>query len=132
MTAPLNIVVVALGGGLGAVLRFLTSCAVTARYPLVSFPLGTFLINFAGCVCIGVISGLSSRFGLPEHWRLFLITGILGGFTTFSAFGLETVALLRAGDFTQAFLYAIGSVVCGCLGVWVALLLTESSPVVGV
>lgn len=126
MISLLNIATVAIGGGIGASLRFVMNYSVVSRFSELSFPLGTFLINLLGCVAIGVVSGLSSRWGMSETIRLFLVTGILGGFTTFSAFGLETITLLRGGHTAAAFLYVFGSVVCGCAAVFVALLMTES------
>lgn len=125
MISLLNIATVAIGGGLGASLRFLINYSITSRFPQIYFPLATFCINVLGCFCIGAIGGLSSRWGFPDTIRLFLATGILGGFTTFSSFGIETITLIRGGHITEAFLYVFGSVLCGCAAVFVALLMTE-------
>lgn len=89
------------GGFLGSVARFLLNSAVT-RVPsqgtLWSFPLGTLTVNVIGCFVIGMLAAASARDGgWSESTRRFLFTGVLGGFTTFSAFGLETFTLLREG-----------------------------------
>ena len=126
MTTPFNILVVALGGGLGASLRFIGNHCVIGTFPDLKFPLATFLINIIGCVCIGLVVGLSTKNEVSDTFRIFIVTGILGGFTTFSAFGLEAVTLIRGGHVTEALAYIVGSVTLGCGAVFVALLATES------
>jgi CrcB protein len=114
---------VGLGGGVGAVFRYWMQQAVQGRYPL-AWPVGTGAVNALGCLLAGVLLGLLERFELGTGWRLLLITGVCGGFTTFSAFALENVALLRSGAVGLAALYAGGSVVAGVLlagaGYWLA------------
>ena len=78
-----------------------------------AFPMGTFLINILGCILIGVVYSLSQKFELNQEWRLFLTTGLLGGFTTFSAFSIETIDLLRNQHFLTAFLYVSLSISVG-------------------
>jgi len=91
---------VALGGALGSVLRYLTVAAIGA-------PLGTAVVNVVGCFVIGVgFVLLAGRDG----WQLFLLTGLLGGFTTFSAFSLDALKLVTAGQALQAVAYVLGSV----------------------
>jgi len=110
---------VALGGALGSVTRYLFSIWVVARWGDWRFPAATFLINLAGCLVIGFLSGISvkqAEFSTPA--RLFLFTGLLGGFTTFSAFGLETFQLLRRGEFLVAGAYVVLSILVGLLAVW--------------
>ena len=80
------------------------------------FPLPTFLVNVVGCLVAGVLSGLIERYGCFRQTRLLMFTGILGGFTTFSAFGVETAYLLKRGELAVAFTYVGLSVLCG-LGV---------------
>lgn len=126
MVTPLNITVAAVGGALGASLRFLAGHYIGGLLPEVRFPLGTFLINIAGCACIGLFAGLSTRHEISDGLRIFIVTGILGGFTTFSAFGLETVTLIRGGHLMEAMAYIVGSVALGCLAVFATLLATES------
>lgn len=78
------------------------------------FPWGTLLINVLGSFVIGLVAGITLtpvRVGMPPDIRIFLMTGICGGFTTFSAFSLQTLELLQSGDVVPAFGYAIGSVV---------------------
>lgn len=116
---------IALGGALGSVLRY---AAVTSITPLISsrFPYGTFAVNLVGSLLIGVAYVLLvERAALPSEWRLFFITGILGGFTTFSAFSLEMLQLWQQGHVVQAFVYAIGSVALGLLCVFLGVLLTQ-------
>jgi CrcB protein len=82
--------------------------------------LGTFVVNLAGCLVIGVLLGLSLREGyFSAETRLFLFTGIVGGFTTFSAFELETFMLLRSGEFLVAGGNVLFSVAAGLLALWV-------------
>jgi CrcB protein len=82
------------------------------------FPLGTFVVNVVGCLIAGVLAGLVVKRDLfAADTRLFLFTGLLGGFTTFSAFGVESVYLLRRGDYGIALAYIVSSLVGGVLGV---------------
>lgn len=86
------------------------------------FPWGTFTVNLLGCLVIGLLSGLAEKFDwLSPSLRLFLLTGLLGGFTTFSAFGLETVFLLRRGEVLLAAAYAAASVLLCIAAVWLGL-----------
>ncbi|MBL7740994.1 MAG: fluoride efflux transporter CrcB [Chitinophagaceae bacterium] len=108
-----NILLVGLGGGLGSIARYLCQRWFTIHYPQ-HFPWGTFAVNISGCLLIGIFWGLSFRsFNANEHWKLFLMTGICGGFTTFSAFTLESVALIKDHKTGLFFLYAAGSVLIG-------------------
>lgn len=113
---------VALGGAFGSVARYRLGAWVMAHSADWKFPAGTFVVNVVGCLIAGVAAGLAERYHLfsPDA-RLFLFVGILGGFTTFSAFGLETVFLLRRGDVWIAALNVLGSVACGLLVLWAAL-----------
>ncbi len=79
-----------------------------------SFPAATFLINILGCLVIGVVYGLAERYTwLGHEWRLFLATGLCGGFTTFSSFSYESIALFKQGNYTYFFLYIVLSVILG-------------------
>lgn len=116
------VLLVGLGGFLGAVARYTLGGLVLHLTAQERFPYSTFAVNVLGCLAVGVLAGLAERhqaFG-PDA-RLFLFTGLLGGFTTFSAFGLEAVHLLRRGDVATAVLYAGGSVVLGIAAVWLGL-----------
>lgn len=81
---------------------------------LTMFPVATFTVNIIGSLLMGLFIGFfAMRNGVPDGWKLFLTTGIMGGFTTFSAFSLETVLLIERGDFTIAMLYVLSSVIMG-------------------
>ncbi len=103
--------IVFLGGGLGAALRHGINIAA-ARFAGTGFPYGTLFINVAGSLAMGLIAEyFALKSGLPQHWRLFLTTGILGGFTTFSAFSLEAALLYERGQIAGAAIYVVASVV---------------------
>jgi CrcB protein len=111
-----SILYVALGGALGSVARWLVSGAVQ-RWAGGTFPWGTFAVNAAGSLAIGVLAAIAlERTLVPPAARLFLIVGVLGGFTTFSAFSYETMAMLRGGQWVSAAGYALGSVIVGVAG----------------
>ncbi|HET7669795.1 MAG TPA: fluoride efflux transporter CrcB [Burkholderiales bacterium] len=115
-----SILLVALGGGLGSIARHLLSGWVLHRAVAQPFPAGTFLVNIIGCFAVGLLAGLAVKHEFfSASTRLFLFTGIAGGFTTFSAFGLETFHLLRKGDLGIAAGYVTLSVLVGLLVVWV-------------
>ncbi len=116
---------IALGGALGSVLRY---AAVSYITPLVNhrFPFGTFIVNASGSFLIGVAYVLLvEKTTLPAEWRLFFITGFLGGYTTFSAFSLEVLQLWQTGHVMSAFFYASSSVVLGLLMAFVGMALTQ-------
>lgn len=110
---------IGLGGAVGAVARHLLNSAVQGRFTL--FPVGIFAVNAIGCLAIGVLAGLiaAGRAPLGELARLFLVVGVLGGFTTFSAFGLDTLVLARGGHTALAVANAFGQLACGLLAVWI-------------
>ena len=103
---------IALAGGAGSLCRYLVWRAVTQ--PDAVFPTGTLIVNLAGCFCIGLLAKMVNH----DVLRLALITGFLGGFTTFSAFGLETLQLLRNGLHLSAVLYVAASNGGGVLAAW--------------
>ena len=121
------IILVALGGAIGSVCRFKLADFVLYQTPDWRFPLGTFLVNVSGCLIIGILAGLILKFEMfSSQSRLFLITGIMGGFTTFSAFGLETFNLIREKEFLVASSYVLGSVIVGLVAVLIGFLLVPS------
>lgn len=98
-----HILLVALGGAIGSVARFLCVLGVGRLTPPDAFPWGTLVVNVIGCLIIGFLGGVGAFKQLfAENARLFLFTGILGGFTTFSAFGLETYYLIRSSQWLLA------------------------------
>ena len=116
----LLILLVGIGGFFGAVMRYLVSGWVQDIFSTPSFPYGTLTVNVTGCLLIGLLAGLSENRNLlgPETRALVLI-GVLGGFTTFSAFSYESLELLRAGESMAAF-SNVGLQVClGLAAVWV-------------
>ena len=109
----MNLVIIALGGALGAVSRFLVGNAVSKSIGS-ALPYGTFVINVVGCFAMGLLMTIIvDRELLPAAWRLFLCVGFLGGFTTFSSFGYEALMLLTEGRLLAALAYVGGSVVLG-------------------
>ncbi|QLF70625.1 fluoride efflux transporter CrcB [Peteryoungia desertarenae] len=114
-----HVLLVALGGAIGSVLRFLTGM-LALRLMGPNFPWGTLTVNVVGSFAIGLISHLIlTRLGGSEALRLLLITGVLGGFTTFSAFTLDTIALAERGAVVAPLVYVLASV-CLSIGAAVA------------
>ena len=119
----LNVLLVALGGGLGAAGRFGVSLAVPTRADV--WPWATFGINVAGSLAIGVLAGWLARHPEAEPWRLFIGVGVLGGFTTFSAYSLETMRMIERNDWVGASTYSIGSVIAGLIAVAIGLAMAK-------
>lgn len=110
--------VVLAGAGLGGVARYAAGSWIMAKYGG-RFPLGTLVINVTGSFLIGLLMTLlTMRFNPHPYWRLFLVVGILGGYTTFSSFEYETYQAAVEGARWMAMLYLTSSVVLGYLGVW--------------
>jgi fluoride exporter len=121
-----HILLVALGGGLGAALRHLANAGALRLFGP-NFPYGTMGINILGSFAMGVfIELLVRRAGSSNELRLFVATGILGGFTTFSAFSLDFAVLLERGAMGQALLYALASVVLSILALFLGLWLVRT------
>lgn len=113
-----HLLLVGLGGFIGSVARYLLSGVVTRWFPT-AFPIGTFIVNVAGCLLIGIIYGMASRFGwITQEWKLFLATGICGGFTTFSAFAYEGFRLIETSQYWTFALYTLLSIVLCLLAVF--------------
>jgi fluoride exporter len=116
-------ILVFFGGGLGASLRHLVN-VVCARFLGIGFPWGTFIINITGSTVMGLIAGyLAFKGEASQPWRLFVMTGILGGYTTFSAFSLDAALLYERGELGLAALYVLGSVVLSIAGLFAGLAL---------
>jgi fluoride exporter len=106
------ILFVGLGSFIGGISRYLVSLFIQNKV-LSTFPYGTLAVNIIGCFLIGIIYGFSDRGNMNAEWRIFLATGIMGGFTTFSSFSNETVSMLRDAQYLQAFSYVAFSVIIG-------------------
>ncbi|MCP9449672.1 MAG: fluoride efflux transporter CrcB [Nitrospira sp.] len=120
----IKLLLIGTGGFVGSILRYLISGAVQTASQSIAFPYGTLAVNVIGCVLIGFFFELAEGRGLfsPDA-RAFLIVGILGGFTTFSTFGNETMNLLRDGEWALALLNVGAQVVLGIGGVWIGYIL---------
>jgi CrcB protein len=120
-------IAVAAGGALGSVARHAVNRLVNQHWPSLRFPLATLLVNLIGCAVIGALAGLVTTGHWPARgaWRELVFVGILGGFTTFSAFGLDMVTLLRAGATAQALANVLLQVAGGVAAVYGGLALVE-------
>jgi fluoride exporter len=118
------ILLIGIGSFIGGIFRYLLSLFIQNKF-LSAFPFGTLTVNIIGCFLIGIIFGLSERGNITIEWRLFLVTGFLGGFTTFSSFSNETVALFRDGQLWHAFTYIITSVAIGLLATFTGISLIK-------
>lgn len=111
-----NLLLAGLGGCIGSMMRM----AVYLLLKSTAFPFATFIINIAGSLLIGIIIGISvNNQSFNNNWRIFLATGICGGFTTFSAFSFENIELMQQGKFALSLLYITGSVVIGIAAAWI-------------
>ena len=120
-----TLLLVGTGGFLGSVTRFLASRLIQTNLQSV-FPFGTFFVNITGCLLIGLIYGFSDRSSLlTPGWKMFLAAGFCGGFTTFSTFANENLALLRDGDFFHFGLYTGLSVFLGITATFFGVLITK-------
>ncbi len=119
-------IILAIGTGsfLGGISRYLLSQFVQAKF-MSTFPFGTFVVNILGCFLIGIVFGFADRNAMSQEWRLFLATGLLGGFTTFSAFSNETIGMIRDGQFGYAIAYLALSVFIGLLATFSGIVITK-------
>ena len=121
----MNYVLVFIGGGLGSSLRH-TINLLCARCIGTAFPYGTFIINITGSTIMGLIAGyLAFKGEASQPWRLFLMTGVLGGYTTFSAFSLDAALLYERGQIGLALFYVLVSVVFSIVGLFAGLALVR-------
>ena len=126
MSALQQALLVGAGGFFGSMLRFAVSGFVLRNFPFSGFPYGTLAVNIAGCMGIGLLSGLAeSRQIISPETRLFLVIGLLGGFTTFSTFAYEGFEMLRDGELPKMIANVAAQVIVGCCAVWVGHALTS-------
>lgn len=110
-----NIMLAGLGGAIGTMMRF----AVYVLIKPASFPFATLIINILGSFVIGIVFGIALKnIDFDNNWKVFLATGICGGFTTFSAFSMENFQLLQQGKYFSSITYILVSVIAGILATW--------------
>ncbi len=119
--------IVFLGAGIGGAMRHGVNVAATRMFGF-GFPYGTFIVNVAGSFAMGLFAGyFAYRAGIPQHVRLFLTTGILGGFTTFSTFSLDAALLIERHQFGAAAGYMVGSLAAGVAALFFGLAVFRST-----
>lgn len=122
----MSYLVIFIGAGLGGVLRYLMVTGVQQLTGGWAFPIGTFMVNMLGCLVIGFLAQLAESRGVfQSEMKLFLFVGLLGGYTTFSSFGYETIQLLRDGEYLYATLNAVGQLIVGLLMVWLGMIVAR-------
>jgi CrcB protein len=120
-----TLLLIGTGGFLGSISRFLTSRFMQNNFPS-AFPYGTLFVNVSGCLLIGLIYGFSERSSLlTPGWKMFLAVGYCGGFTTFSTFANENLALLRDGEILNFLMYTGLSVFLGITATFIGVLITK-------
>jgi fluoride exporter len=110
-----NLLFIGMGSFIGGIARFIIGRFIQSSVHS-AFPWGTLIVNVIGCLIIGIIMGLAMK--VPAEWKLVLVVGLCGGFTTFSTFTLENFELIRSGYFFQFFWYTSLSVLLGLLATW--------------
>jgi CrcB protein len=120
------LLIIFFGGGLGSLARYAVSRWIAGLITS-PFPYGTFLVNITGCLLIGFLVFYTERLGTGTlNWRLFLVTGFCGGYTTFSAFSFENVQLMSNNQIFTTLLYTIGSIIIGFMATYIGILAARS------
>jgi fluoride exporter len=121
-----DLAMVAAGGAIGSTLRYLVGKAMGPQADSV-VPWHTLLVNVTGAFMLGLLIAVAARHGWPGWWRPFIAVGILGGYTTFSTYSIESVELMLRGQATTGAAYALGSLGIGLLAAWLGLLAGRSA-----
>ncbi|MPS75064.1 MAG: fluoride efflux transporter CrcB [Chryseobacterium sp.] len=119
-----NLIYIFLGGGLGSVARFLISNYSQKLWNIDGFPMGTFVVNMTGCFLIGILSAYFLK--VDNSLRYLLITGVCGGYTTFSTFSAENYSLWQNGNYGMLILYALSSLILGLIMVFLGFQMLKS------
>lgn len=120
-----NILLVAIGGATGSVLRYLVHWIVSKK-SFSNFPYQTLFVNIIGCLIIGILVGyISKNNSESETLKLLLITGFCGGFTTFSAFGLENFNMIQNHNYQLAFIYTTSSLILGVIAISIGIFISK-------
>ena len=114
------------GSFIGGICRYLLSLLIQSK-ATTHFPLSTLIVNIIGCFFIGIVFGIFEKGQMSNEWKLFFATGVLGGFTTFSAFSNETFILFREGHAGYALLYVAASLLLGLFATCIAYLLIKAN-----
>ena len=120
-----NLLLVGLGGAIGSIARFLVQRVAALSFST-GFPWGTLMVNLTGCLVIGIIWALTfGKTSISESWGLFLMTGVCGGFTTFSAFSIESVQMMREDRWLTCLIYISASLIIGLIATWAGMKLVK-------
>lgn len=121
-----TLIMIAIGGGIGSVTRYLTSVWAAGKFGA-DFPYGTLIVNVVGCYLIGLFMVIATeRFILPPHVRLLVASGFLGGLTTFSSFGYETLKLMQDGALFPAIQNIAANLFIGLSATWLGIICARS------
>ncbi len=117
--------IIGAGGAVGSVLRYYSGQFISKNYPS-QIPLGTLIVNLLGCLLIGILLGyFAKNQGLSNEWKLLLVTGFCGGYTTFSTFAAENITLIQNQQVSQAILYIGLSVLLGLTAVYFGIMISR-------